>query len=332
MGSRGSGSTAAKVVGMGLAVTLAVTICGESAVAEPRPTLAQARAKLAKLNDQMDQYVERYNLATERWKEAKKKFDTVNAELTKEQERVEVLRRDVAHMAAVAYQSGAAAFALPNLIGAENPTDALDQMASFTQLATSQALIVTSYQSVLDKLTRRRNDAKTLVTEADKARKDVRDERTKIEKAVREQLKLLRRLGTYKAGNPNSPGLKYNGPASGNSLAVLRFAFAQIGKPYRWGGTGPGSWDCSGLSQAAWAKGGVSLPRTTTQQWAWGSSRRVSMDNLRPGDLIFSRGLGHMGIYIGDGKMLHAPQTGDVVKITPLSRYGNHRFLGGIRP
>jgi cell wall-associated NlpC family hydrolase len=113
---------------------------------------------------------------------------------------------------------------------------------------------------------------------------------------------------------------------------AVKYAYKQIGDPYRYGGTGPGSWDCSGLSQAAWRKGGVSLPRTTHQQWAWGANRRVSMDSLRPGDLIFSRGLGHMGIYIGDGKMLHAPQTGDVVKITPLSRYGHHRFLGGIRP
>ncbi|MDR8407676.1 C40 family peptidase [Nonomuraea sp. 3-1Str] len=97
-------------------------------------------------------------------------------------------------------------------------------------------------------------------------------------------------------------------------------------------GTGPGSFDCSGLTQAAWRTAGVELPRTTYTQWAWGAGRRVSLDALQPGDLLFSKGLGHMGMYVGNGKMVHAPQTGDVIKVSDLDDYWRNRLLGAIRP
>jgi cell wall-associated NlpC family hydrolase len=113
---------------------------------------------------------------------------------------------------------------------------------------------------------------------------------------------------------------------------ALQFAFGQVGKPYQWGGTGPASFDCSGFSQASWAKAGVHLPRTTYAQWAWGASRRVSLDALQPGDLLFSRGLGHMGMYVGGGKMIHAPRTGDVIKVVALDDYWRGRLLGAVRP
>ena len=133
-------------------------------------------------------------------------------------------------------------------------------------------------------------------------------------------------------GDTNSPGIKYTGPASGDALGALQFAYAQVGKPYRYGGTGPGAYDCSGLTQAAWRAAGVSLPRTSAQQWAWGASRRVSMDELQPGDLLFSAGLGHVAMYAGNGEMVHAPRTGDVVKVVTLDSYGRSRFVGAVRP
>ncbi|MGW4800129.1 C40 family peptidase, partial [Nonomuraea sp. NPDC004297] len=77
---------------------------------------------------------------------------------------------------------------------------------------------------------------------------------------------------------------------------------------------------------------GVTLPRTTYTQWSWGAGRRVDLDAVKPGDLLFSRGLGHMGIYAGGGKMVHAPQTGDVVKVVDLDDYWRGRLVGAVRP
>ena len=98
---------------------------------------------------------------------------------------------------------------------------------------------------------------------------------------------------------------------------VVGIAMQYLGVPYRWGGSSPSSgFDCSGFTMYVFAQVGVSLPHYTGAQWAMGVP--VSRGDLQPGDLVFFHGLGHMGIYIGGGNMIHAPQTGDVVKISPI--------------
>lgn len=100
---------------------------------------------------------------------------------------------------------------------------------------------------------------------------------------------------------------------SSKAEKVLAFARAQIGKPYVWGATGPSSYDCSGLTQAAWKAAGVGLPRTTWDQVKVGT--RVSTANLRPGDLVFFYDdISHVGIYKGGGMMIHAPKPGANVR------------------
>lgn len=107
---------------------------------------------------------------------------------------------------------------------------------------------------------------------------------------------------------------------------VLARARAQLGKPYVYGASGPRSFDCSGFTQFVWAGAGVRLPHNAAAQYA--STRRVPLKQMRPGDLVFSSGLGHVGIYVGGGKMIHAPQSGDRVKISPL----NPSTMGAGRP
>ncbi|GGM64964.1 hypothetical protein GCM10010106_08640 [Thermopolyspora flexuosa] len=300
------------------------------AMAEPRPTIAEAKAKLKKLEDKADLAVERYNEANERWKKTRKKYQELNADLKERQERVDRMRADIRSLVATAYSEGDIGIA--GITGAGDPQRALSGIATLTQLSAARAEALKGFEQAVKELEQRRDEAKKAMKEAEEDREDFRRKKIEVEKLVREQERLLRRLGTYKTGDPNSAGMRYTGPASGNARVALQFAFAQIGKPYRYGGTGPGAWDCSGLTQAAWRAAGVELPRTTTQQWAWGASRRVPLDALQPGDLVFSRSLGHVGLYIGGGKMVHAPRTGDVVKITTLSAYGMHRLLGGVRP
>ncbi|MGW6504270.1 C40 family peptidase [Nonomuraea angiospora] len=308
-------------------VALAVT--PGAAVAEPSP--AKARAKLVKLNEQADQVVERYNQATEAHKKAKKKYEALNTELRLKDARAGALRDDLVRLAVNDYQFGPLR-GWERFAGQADPQAILNSMASFQEMTESRAAKIRAYETATKELRDQRNDAKTTLAEADAARDKVRDEKSKIEKLIAEQTKLLRRLNAFKTGDPNSAGIKYTGPASGNARAALQFAFAQVGKPYRFGGTGPGSYDCSGLTQAAWRQAGVELPRTTWTQWSWGSARRVPLDALQPGDLLFSKGLGHMGMYAGNGKMVHAPQTGDVIKVVDLDDYWRTRLLGAVRP
>ncbi|MBB5139697.1 cell wall-associated NlpC family hydrolase [Thermocatellispora tengchongensis] len=315
-------------VGLVAATLLIAPIDG--AVADPQPTVAQARAKLEKLNEQADKVVDRFNLARERYKKAKKKYEALNSELKTQESTVEGLRKQLVGVVRSTYQGGDL-FGWGGFLAVDDPAAVLGGLASVSQLSAQRARSLDAFDQATKGLRDKRDKAKSAYAEADKVLDDLRKEKAKADRLVAEQTKLLRRLGTYNSGNRNSKGITYTGNASGNARQVLQFAFAQVGKPYQYGGSGPGSWDCSGLTQAAWRAGGVSLPRTTWEQWNWGADRRVSLDALQPGDLVFSNGLGHVGIYAGGGKMVHAPQTGDVVKVVPLSAYGG-RLVGAVRP
>lgn len=311
----------------GLAIGLLLTPMG-GALADPKPTVSQAKAKLKKLNDKADKVVDRYNTATEKYKTAKGRYVQLNESYRRKLATVDDLREQVVAVAVDTYKMGDYT-ALPTMITSDEPGDMLYRMSLTSQLSQERANKLAAFDRENRGLKTERDSAQDALGDADKERDAVNKDRKEILKLIAEQKKLLNRLGAYRAGNPNSTGLKYTGPASGNAAAALSFAYAQIGKPYVFGGTGPGGYDCSGLTQAAWRAAGVELPRTTWQQWTAG--RPVDMSDLQAGDLIFSQGLGHVSIYAGNGQMVHAPQTGDVVKVVALSAYGRS-FAGARRP
>ncbi len=115
-------------------------------------------------------------------------------------------------------------------------------------------------------------------------------------------------------------------PSAGNAQAILNEAYAQLGKPYVYGATGSANFDCSGFTQFVYENAaGVDISRTTYSQINEGQS--VSQDQLKPGDLVFTHA-GHVGIYVGGGQMIHAPQTGDVVKVSPVYNfYAGRRII-----
>jgi cell wall-associated NlpC family hydrolase len=111
---------------------------------------------------------------------------------------------------------------------------------------------------------------------------------------------------------------------------VVGIAMRYLGVPYKWGGASPSTgFDCSGFTQYVFAQIGVSLPHYTGSQYAMGTP--VSRDQLQAGDLVFFNGLGHMGIYIGGGNFIHAPHTGDVVKISAMTGWYSSTYVGARR-
>jgi cell wall-associated NlpC family hydrolase len=128
------------------------------------------------------------------------------------------------------------------------------------------------------------------------------------------------------------PGV--GGAPSTVSAAAIAFAQAQLGKPYLWGATGPSAFDCSGLVMSAYRVGGITIPRTSQEQWAWGP--KIPASQAEPGDLVFFAGSdgtraspGHVGIVIGGGKMIEAYATGFPIRISP---YTNQDPVGFTRP
>jgi cell wall-associated NlpC family hydrolase len=124
-----------------------------------------------------------------------------------------------------------------------------------------------------------------------------------------------------------SGGITVSGPGSARNAQAAQIALQYLGVPYVWGGSTPSGFDCSGLASYAYARVGVSMPHYTVAIWSM--FPRV-VGSLQPGDLVFFHGLGHMGIYIGGGQMVHAPHTGDVVRIVSMAGRGD--YVGAVRP
>lgn len=133
---------------------------------------------------------------------------------------------------------------------------------------------------------------------------------------------LIRGVGIYRKAGTSPPS-----PKTLPANRAVAYAYSKIRAPYRYGGTGPYSFDCSGLTQASWRAAGVSIGRTTYAQYR--SLPRVSKSALRPGDLVFFYGGGHSGVYVGGGYVIHSPRTGySVAKV----RMSSMRYYTAVRP
>ncbi|MFG2989949.1 NlpC/P60 family protein [Streptomyces sp. NPDC048257] len=243
------------------------------------------------------------------------------------------------------YQAGQGLSPYARMLLAGNPQAALDQRRLAAREGARRA-------AVLVRLARGEKEADALALRARKAldaRQTLAAQQKLHQDEVAAQLKevervlaaltpdQLTRLGAKEAENTAAaqrdlvdsgrlPARTGTPTAAGG--AALTYAAAQIGKPYLWGAEGPGSFDCSGLTSQAWAHAGRAIPRTSQEQWA--TLPKVPLDQLRPGDLVvyFPKAT-HVGLYVGDGKVIQAPRPGARVKVSPVAA---NPLLGAVRP
>ncbi|MEV3920548.1 C40 family peptidase [Actinomadura coerulea] len=333
-GSAGTGASRPLAAVAALTVAVSLTCSPVVAHAEPKPTRAQAQKTLDKLNEKMDQKVEQFNQNREKLKVAKKKFDAATKASKQEQTSFEEQRSKIAQMAATAYKNGDSTD-VTGFVGSNDPQSILDQAAVFSHLSHERSSQLTQFLATAQRLRREQSQAKAAYDEVKSKQDELKKQKQDLDKQVQKQKALVRRFGGNTPSRPSGPGGNtggtYNGPASGPARAALDFAYAQLGKPYSYGAEGPSSYDCSGLTMKAWAAAGVGITRTTNSQYA--ATKRVAKSNLQPGDLVFFSSLGHVGLYVGGGKMIHAPHTGDVVKISDItSGYYLSNYYGAGRP
>ena len=216
---------------------------------------------------------------------------------------------------------------LDALLAAHSPQDFLDQMSALETISSEYRTVLTTLITKVGEADRAQADAgaavaraQAAVAEAASAEQQLGERKRDADARIATAEHLLRALSPSERRDRNGPTV--SAPAitgTGIGVAAQSAAASQLATPYRWGAECPGSYDCSGLTSYAFARAGVTLPRSSSQQALVGTP--VSWNEMQPGDLVFYYSpVSHVGIYAGDGKFINAPQSGDVVRYQNVSR------------
>jgi peptidoglycan DL-endopeptidase CwlO len=293
------------------------------ASAKPKPTITSVMAKLSKLSHQAEQLTEQFNKANQdvadKQKQAALAVSAANAARQRFQAASGELRSSL-----VEQYKGAPISATGALFSSGSSQQYIDKLALMSLLTYHRANVAASMNVAHNRAEAAQQAAAKALSAARAVRQAFAKRRAEVEK---EQAKFKAVLNTLTAAQkrtyftggqkPVTHWSPVPAPSAKATIAV-NFALAQLGKPYVWGAAGPSSYDCSGLVMAAWGAAGVQLTHYAPTQFTAG--HHVPESDLAPGDLVFFYpGIQHVAMYIGKGMVVHAPQSGDVVKIVPLS-------------
>ncbi|WP_406862622.1 C40 family peptidase [Streptomyces sp. HUAS MG47] len=331
------GPAARTAAGLALAGAATATLLDGAAHATPRPTPAKVKADVDRLYREAEEATERYNGAKEKADATRRALDGLRDEAARRTSRLNSARTALGSAAAAQYRSGGLDPAV-QLALSSDPDQYLERAALAEHVGQRQAVAIASVRRELTEIGRLRAESTGRLADLRRHEAALGRHKSTVQSKLASARTLLARLTAEQrrayeaqvagrtgadAGTPaadRADRLQPRGPVqapNGRAAQAVAFAYGALGKPYVWGATGPNAYDCSGLTQAAWRSAGVSLPRTTYTQINAG--QRVSRSQLAPGDLVFFySGISHVGLYIGGGKMIHAPRPGAPVRIAPI--------------
>jgi peptidoglycan DL-endopeptidase CwlO len=326
-----------------LAAAGLLTVAG-SAGAQPQPTISQVQAKLKKLTLKEDWLIQKYDQATQDLASARQRLKLVDREVAKDEAAATAMRDEIASIASNVYMNGAMS-SVAALLTSGDPETLLSQSAILTHLSTDQYQQLQQVITTDRQLAGARQVAKRTEQGVQKLQKQLGSQRASLDKLITQQKALLasltpkqrqQQLGggapTTTTTKPTGGGGHYTGPTGTQAQKAVAFAYGALGCPYVYGATGPCSsgYDCSGLTSSAWASAGVSIPRTSYGQ---ATLPAVSRSALQPGDILEFAGDSHVGIYVGGGMLIDAPQPGlNVEKVSLSSSWYASNFAGAYRP
>jgi peptidoglycan DL-endopeptidase CwlO len=305
-----------------LLLPLTVLSGGSGSPASAAPSQAKLEDQLEQLNRQADQLVEEYLQSKLALARVRKIRDQMRAQASGAEQNLKVLQSTLGARAAAAYVQGAGN-TLAAVLNSEDPASAIDRVQVLELLASHDGDLLDRLALAGKAYDARKRDLAAAEHEAaaEVARLDAR--KAEVERAAARTRALLRQMKARSAASqPSSPSPQPSPPpasggGSGAGAAAVRYAMAQVGQPYCYGGAGPSCYDCSGLTMQAWAQAGVSLPHSSSAQY--GVGRHISASELQPGDLVFYYSpISHVSIYIGNGQRVSATHTGDYVRVQSL--------------
>ncbi|MEV8089320.1 C40 family peptidase [Streptomyces nigra] len=339
---------------------------------DDRPSLEEVEKKVDDLYRQAESATEKYNAAKEKTTKQRKRVDTLLDDVARRTQKLNDAREQLGRNAAAQYRTGATAPDTATFLLADTPQDYFDQSQLMDRMTGRQKESVDDYFTQQSATMKKRQEATQSLETLTESQKDLRTAKSTVQKKLADARQLLSELTAQEkarlaaiekrkqeeadrkaeelaqrqaeaerkreeaARQQEQESQEQGTTAPDASYATkaqkaLSFARTQIGKPYVWGATGPDSYDCSGLTQAAWKAAGVDIPRVTYDQVNAGTT--VPVSSAQPGDLVFFYDdITHVGLYIGNGMMIHAPKPGTYVREESIFYDGESSIHSIVRP
>ncbi|UGY90923.1 NlpC/P60 family protein [Streptomyces gobiensis] len=321
-------------LGRGARVTVLSAAAGAAAAmtaapvgAEPgEPSTATLNARVDRLYEQAERATEKYNAAAERVARLRGQAERAQDRTARGQSEVNRMREALASMAGAQYRSGGVDPTLALMLS-EDPDNYLNKAAALDRISSRQSGKLRELQRAQRFLGQERTEAAQKLVQLEEQRKELKKHKKSVQRKLRAAQRLLNQLApeereerqrASRQGDRSAPELAGTGAPSARAAVAVGAAQRALGSPYAWGQAGPHGFDCSGLTQWAYQRAGVSLPRTSQAQAYAG--QRVPMSQARPGDLVVYRGdASHIAMYVGNGRVIHSPYPGARVRYDPVN-------------
>ena len=323
--------------GVSLATAGGLATLASTAGAAPKPTMHQVQKMVNKLTAEENVAVQEYDQSAQQLSNAKQRLALVNRQVREDQAKFSAMREQVATIAATAFENGTMT-QMGALLTSDKPQAVLNQASVLLQLSSDRSAQIKQFIATAAQLAGAQQMAKRAEQGIATLESRRLDRKKSIGRTLGKQKAILATLTAAQKQQVTSSSLGGGGtttatnpvPVSGAAGQAVAYVYSKLGDPYVYGATGPNSFDCSGLVQAAWASAGVSIPRTTYEQVA--ALPAVSTSNLQPGDVLFFSGDSHEAMYVGNGYIIDAPQTGQDVEKVALSGWYAANLDSAARP
>ncbi|MER5794122.1 NlpC/P60 family protein [Streptomyces sp. NPDC001980] len=287
---------------------------------------ADTRAEVDRLYRQAEEATQAYDKADERAGALRREVNDSQDRIARQQERINTLREALGSLAGAQYRSGGMDPTVA-LLFSDDPQDYLDRASLLDRVDARQAGQLRRLQAAMRELAQERAEAAGNLVELEKSRKAVASHKAVVERKLAKARRLLNAMpaadrvafehasrGDDRADLPDLSGAAATDARAAAAIAAARSA---LGKPYVWGASGPSGFDCSGLMQWSYAHAGIHLPRTSQEQRHVG--HQVPLSQAQPGDLVvYHSDASHVGMYVGNGQVIHAPYPGAPVRYDPV--------------
>ena len=323
------------VIAAAAIVTSVGAIPGGSAQAQP--SIEDVQHRVDRLYRAAEQASERYNQIHVQLTQMRGDVHALRADQNRQEHRTEAARQVVANSIVQQYE-GDSLSAVGQAVVSKDPAEFVSQLTTMSAFNSMQASQYSSFVTASKALQIRKEATSSQLEQVAALEKQAAEDKATVDKNLAAAKSLLGKMkadarerlltASRSADVSTTTATTVNVPVSGRAGAAVQYAMAQVGKPYVYGAAGPSSFDCSGLTMAAWGSAGVGLPHSSSAQY--GSGTHISESQLQPGDLVFYYSpISHVGMYIGNGMIVNAENPSAGIRVTGLHTMP---YVGAVRP